>query len=257
MQKSGGHVAILQTQRGRGQTAGGTTSDLTINPPLKTGILSRQAPQVWSISGVRFYISHLGCQMQMSPGRFLRHGHISYVIKLLCVIERLEMSDKCKQTQRRRHIISFGRHQLHCGALMHVCPALLGIHQHQPLLINPFCSSYCLSMESSLRPPTPAAAPPAAIMVFSHFEHLIGCKSEQTDGYVEGTGALECPLLPSISVSPGDCVLLGCVWRYEICSPAVQQIQSLKASFSIGCLLVFICFFLVICVSPGRVYSSI
>lgn len=94
---------------------------------------------------------------------------------------------------------------------MHVCPSLLGIHQHQPFLINPFCSSYCLSTESPLR------QPPAAVMAFSHFEQLIGCKSKQSDGYVGGTGALECPLLPSISVSPGDCVLLGCVWRYEIC----------------------------------------
>lgn len=51
----------------------------------------------------------------------------------------------------------------------------LDIHQYQPLLINPFWVSHCLSFEPPLRRPT-QLHPPATLMVFSHINQLIKSK---------------------------------------------------------------------------------
>lgn len=51
----------------------------------------------------------------------------------------------------------------------------LDIHQYQPLLINPFWLSHCLSFEPPLRRPT-QLHPPATLMVFSHINQLIKSK---------------------------------------------------------------------------------
>lgn len=51
----------------------------------------------------------------------------------------------------------------------------LDIHQYQPLLINPFWISHCLSFEPSPLAAHPAASP-ATLMVFSHINQLIKSK---------------------------------------------------------------------------------
>lgn len=105
------------------------------------------------------------------------------------------------------------------------------IHQYQPILINPFWISHCLSFKPSLWRAHPAASPCHSNGIFSYQPpYQIQIPMMDKSAWAD---ALECRLLLSISVLPGDCVLLGCMTLWgPFGGPAeLQWLQSLKVNF--------------------------